>query len=212
MKILSLNDNNFEDCLRLAQDVLNADGAVILPTETVYGIAVRATSNRALQHLRKLKSRELTKALPVQVANIEQVNTLVKLSSKSIMLFEKFSPGPLTIVLPPLGKVNKLISGETHSIGVRIPSHPFTLKLLQSGALAVPSANPIGQSPAMTMAQAIEYFPSGVDLAIDAGACQSGLSSTVLSMIDDNPVILRQGQISELQIKQVLDTKTNASK
>lgn len=204
MKILSLKNDGFDACLAAAKEILAKDGAVVLPTETVYGIAVRADSNAALKNLRALKERENAKALPLQVTELSQLESIATVTPAARALFDAFTPGPLTVVLPPAGEVNPLISGEMATVGVRIPDNAFTRALLEDGPLAVPSANPIGEAAALTIEEAVAYFPFSVELGIDGGACQSNLASTVVGIDGSEPIIFREGPITEAQIRDVL--------
>lgn len=167
---------------------------VVFPTETVYGIAVNALDEAALEKLYQVKGRPKDKPLSWHVANLSQVYS--QLENKPDWLDDfltTFWPGPLTVVL-------KVGNGQT--CGFRMPDHPVALALIQESHVPVvaPSANLSGAVPPVTMEQALADLNGKVDLALDAGKTEVQQESTVLDLSSGEPQILRQGALSKEQI------------
>jgi len=128
-------------------------------------------------------------------------------------LAEAFWPGPMTLILPKAEHVLPQVTGGQDSVGLRIPSHPLALRLLQTfgGGVAAPSANRFGRlSP--TSADAVhEGLGDDVEMILDGGACEVGIESTIISLLGDKPVILRPGMIDSSQIEKVVGTVVSSA-
>lgn len=127
MKIIRIGNFSIDEALKEAKRVLEKGGLVIVPTETVYGIASK------LEHARRIykaKKRPRDKPLPVQttLCDIEKV---AQMNEKARLLAKKFWPGPLTIVMKAKPTVPEVVTAGTGKVGVRVPAHPFTLRLLE---------------------------------------------------------------------------------
>lgn len=161
---------------------------VIVPTETVYGLAADDRNPAAMGRLFDAKGRPQNKPIALLAASVDELDRHgVKLGPVARRLAEKFWPGPLTMVLDAP-------SGWT---GFRIPDHPVMQALLRAwgGVLAVTSANRSGEPPAQTAAAALTALEPFVALALDAGPVTGGVPSTVVKVMGDNVEILRAGAI-----------------
>ena len=167
---------------------------VIVPTETVYGLAADERNPAAMKKLFEAKGRPTDKPvalLAVGVAELERYGA--KLPPAAKKLAEKFWPGPLTLVLDsPAGW-----------LGFRIPDHPVMLALLRAwgGVLAVTSANRSGEPPATTATAALVALEPFVTLALDAGPAAGGVPSTVVKEEEMKLEVLREGAISKEEIR-----------
>ena len=122
------------------------------------------------------------------------------------LLIHAFMPGPLTVVLPCNDKVSKYITAGKASVAIRMPNHPLTYELIEDLGfpIAAPSANPFQQISPTTAAQ-VDYYFSKFDLPIlDGGPCQCGIESTIVGIINDNPIVYRKGAISIEEIEQIV--------
>lgn len=160
-----------------------------MPTETVYGLAARAGDPRAVEAVYRVKDRPRTKALPVQVATLAQVEALCVIPAAYLPALDRLWPGPLTAVLH--GR-----SGGV-SVGVRVPAHAVAAAvLLQMGEpLVVTSANRSGGFPAVEAGAAAASLLGEVDCVLDAGALGGGIASTVLDLTRMPPAIARRGPL-----------------
>ncbi|MGC8862268.1 MAG: L-threonylcarbamoyladenylate synthase, partial [Armatimonadota bacterium] len=123
------------ESIRLAADALRRGELVVFPTETVYGLAADALSEEAVRLVFEAKGRPQGQALPVQVAEVEQLSGVVReIPNAARVLAARFWPGPLTIVLPKSATLPDVVSGGKDTIGVRVPDHPVALALLREVA------------------------------------------------------------------------------
>jgi len=201
-KILKVNPlTPQEEIIRQAAKVLTDGGLVIIPTETVYGIAANALDKNALARLYKIKNRPKNKPFAILIAQKEKVQELAHdIPVAAYKLMNKFWPGPLTLIL-------KSISDD--KVGLRMPDNLVALKIImQSGLpLACPSANISGQPAPADFEQAIKDMDGLVELAIEAGLAKVGLESTVVDLSVEPAQIARSGAIKDEAIMTVIKTK-----
>jgi len=127
---------------------LEKGGAVVLPTETVYGLFAKALDKKAVDHVYQLKRRPRDKALNLNVAHLDDILNFSNNQPPYLQkLVDSFLPGPLTIILEANGKVPYWVNSGLPTVGFRMPSHPITLELIREfGPLIGPSANISGQA------------------------------------------------------------------
>jgi L-threonylcarbamoyladenylate synthase len=192
-----------------AAALLKQGEAVAFPTETVYGLGADATNEQAVRKIFEAKGRPSDNPLIVHVANTNQLEDLVEeVPDVAYKLLEAFSPGPLTLILKSKGTVAPNVSAGLDSIGIRIPSHPVGLRLLEEAAIpiAAPSANISGR-PSPTKAEHVVHDLDGRIAGImDGGPTGIGLESTVLDCTEAVPVILRPGGVTAEAIQKVIGT------
>ncbi len=190
-----------------AASVLQDGGLVVIPTETVYGIAAMANHGEAILRIYRIKGREAQKALLPHVSDLEMAQELGEVNSKARSLIAKFWPGPLTLIVPakPCAAIHNAARGGLDTVALRCPDHDFTQKLIRrlNHPLVAPSANLAGEQPPTKIAQLSEHIFENVDMIIDGGTGSDGLSSTLLDLTCDSPRILRQGMLPRTQIEQV---------
>lgn len=193
---------------------LNESEPVVMPTETVYGLASKIDDLESLKKIFIYKKRPFFDPLIVHIYDQKQVCELSHFESPLITdLMTKFWPGPLTLVLPKRNTVSDIVTSGLDSVGIRMPKHPLALDLLKSVnvPLAAPSANLFGQT-SPTMADHVERdFPNLKIL--DGGPCDIGIESTVLKIQpgENNIVslsILRKGVITQSAINEALKGST----
>ncbi len=185
MEVLSVND---PAAVARTAEVLRRPGAVVLvPTETVYGLVGNFADPEARARIFQLKARSADKKLGCFLASWRRYDG--EAPEYARRLAERYFPGPLTLILP--GK-----NGET--IGVRVPDHPFLLKVLAQlpFALAQTSANLSGAGDSPDCLAALAQLNGEVDLAIDGGALAPGaVGSTVVDCTGEVPRVVRQGKL-----------------
>ena len=177
--------------------ILKSGGLVALPTETVYGLGANALDERAVAKVFKAKNRPSFDPLIVHVASVAQARLIAEVSDEAAELFEKFSPGPLTLILPKKQIVPDLTTSGHTTVAVRIPNHPITLEVIRNSGLciAAPSANPFGYTSPTMAAHVIEQLGDRIDAVLDGGPCEVGIESTILELTN-TPRILRLGGLS----------------
>ena len=185
--------------LQQAVRVLDAGGVIVIPTDTVYGLACRIDDAAAIERIRVLKARPAAMAIAVLVADTEQASKIGDMTGAARAVVDEFWPGPLTVVLPTDRPMSAL--GIDGTIGVRCPEDRFVRDVARhTGPLATTSANCHGE-PTPTNAQSAAAGLLGVvDLVVDGGV-RSGQPSTVAA-VSPTVVVFRSGPISAEQIEQ----------
>jgi L-threonylcarbamoyladenylate synthase len=180
-----------------AAAVLEQGGVVVVPTDTVYGLAASISQDRAIRRIFELKDRPADRALPVLAPDTEAAMRIGVLDAGALSLASRFWPGPLTLVVRRTPGFDVDLGGrDDDTVGVRVPDHPMTLELLSlAGPLAVTSANRTGRSPAQSAAQARRDLAIGDDVMVLDGGHLNGAPSTVVSLVGD-PWVLREGVLS----------------
>ncbi len=186
--------------------VIEAGGLVILPTDTVYGVAADMWRPYAVEAIYRAKQRPPERAIPILLAGVEDIESVAeRVPDAAYQLAEAFWPGPLTIVVPKRPEVPEIVSALP-TIGVRIPDHPTTREVIRAcgGALAVSSANLSDEPPALTAREAAASLGDGVALVLDGGTCPGGTPSTVVDVTREGLVVVRRGPIGEAALREVL--------
>ncbi len=186
--------------------LLKEGGIVAIPTETVYGLGGDALNIQAVAKIFAVKNRPSFDPLIVHVSSIEQAHSIAYLNEQAIFLLEKFSPGPLTLVLPKKSVVPDLVTSGHPTVAIRIPNHPVAIELLkQSGlCIAAPSANPFGYTSPTTAKHVEDFLGSRIDAVLDGGACDIGIESTIIDLSGITPKVLRLGGLPYEQLTEVL--------
>jgi len=187
--------------------ILRRGGLVAFPTETVYGLGADAQRAEAVERIFAAKGRPSDHPVIVHVpAGADLGRWAARVPVAAERLAERFWPGPLTLVLPRGPRVPDAVTGGQNTVALRVPDHPLALALLSAfgDGIAAPSANRFGRvSP--TLAEHVrEELGSAVDLILDGGPCRVGLESTILSLVNDRPRVLRPGAITAAEIAEVL--------
>lgn len=166
-----------------------------VPTETVYGLAVRADNDDAIQKLLNLKHRHADsgKILSLMLPDVQHISRYAEFEGTARNVAQRFLPGELTIVLPKKNDFGHKYFDYFSTIGVRVPDHEYMLALLNKvGALLVTSANPKGEAPCLTSDELRERMPE-VD-GVVTGKSGGNLPSTVIDFSNTGePAVLRQG-------------------
>lgn len=188
--------------------VLNAGGLVILPTETVYGLAADAGDARAVASIFEAKGRPRFNPLIAHVADAVQAEAVAVFDRRAQALAEAFWPGPLTIVAPIRDRtgVCDLARAGLDSVAVRVPGHARARALISAFGRPVvaPSANRSGRPSPTTFADAVEETGFAAGAAIDGGPCAVGVESTVVSVLNGHVALLRPGSVTRDELEAVV--------
>ncbi len=193
-----------------AAAVIRAGGLVVLPTETVYGVAAALLDEAAIEKIYSAKGRPSHKPLPVLISDASQVRAAVRHVPRAARrLMEMFWPGPLTIVMDAAPAVPLAVTAATGTVGVRMPDDELALGLMrQAGVpLACTSANLSGDPSASGVDAIAGGFISRVDLVLDGGETPIGIPSTVVDLTGAAPRLIRAGSIAADDIEAVLGLK-----
>ncbi|WP_161948396.1 L-threonylcarbamoyladenylate synthase [Streptococcus suis] len=185
--------------------ILENGGAVILPTETVYGLFAQALNEDAVNRVYQLKQRPRDKAMNLNVSNLNDIYFF----SQNIpffleKLYNRFMPGPLTIILKANKNVPFWVNSGLDTVGFRLPNHEQTLRLIsETGPLIGPSANISGNESGKKFSDIQAQF--SVDLpGIEDDQALTGIDSTILDLSGQKARILRQGAISREEIQKAI--------
>ena len=183
------------------EKTLAAGGAVVLPTETVYGLFAQALNEEAVERVYELKRRPRDKALNLNVASLEEIYAFSKNQPTYLdQLYQAFLPGPLTIILQANDQVPTWINSGMDTVGFRIPKHLVTLDLIRKyGPLSGPSANLSGKVSGTSFQQIVMDFQEQVS-GVEDDAALTGQDSTILDLSGEKAHILRQGAITREDI------------
>lgn len=192
---------------RAAIEVLQQEGIVALPTETVYGLAGNAFSLKAIASIFKAKGRPLSDPLIVHILDLSWLERIVTLSpalKTSVMaLGEAFWPGPMTLLLPKKETVSPLVTAGLETVAVRIPASPIMREILSilQLPLAAPSANRFGRISPTSAHAVLSELEGEIPLILNGGSCKHGVESTILWPQEGVLQILRPGPITAEQLQ-----------
>lgn len=209
-KLLAKTPEEAQYAIQQAVGVLAGGGLVIFPTETVYGLAADALSDRAIRRVWEVKARPPDKPLPVQVANVDGLRLLWREVPDDLLpLINAFMPGALTLVYWRSALVPDVVTAGADTVGVRIPDHPVALALLRAFArpIVAPSANLSGDPPPRRVEEIPSLLLERVDLVIDAGDTGGGVPSTVLDVTVRAARLLRAGAVATHELRKYIDVE-----
>lgn len=181
--------------------LLRQNEVVAFPTETVYGLGANAKETEAVKKIYEAKGRPSDNPLIVHIADVQQLHEFAQIENEKVTaLMDAFWPGALTIVLPcKPGTLSKQVTAGLTTVGVRMPDHPVALELIRAAGLpiAAPSANRSGK-PSPTLADHVASDLDGkIAGIVDGGSTGIGVESTVVSCVNEIPVILRPGVLQK---------------
>ena len=200
-----------------AVTVLKKGGLVIYPTETVYGAGVDATSPRAVRKLVAYKNRPFGKPFSVAVINLAMAEKFAFLNTTAKNLYQKFLPGPLTVVSKGKHAVAPGVESEDGTLGIRIPDYKLVIDMVNmfGKPITATSANASYQKRPYRIKDILKNLSQKqkglIDLIIDAGELPCNEPSTVVDTTLDDPVVLRQGEIKFSQKNEVFSRGEEAT-
>lgn len=196
------------DDLEPLHSALAAGELVLIPTDTVYGVACAAHIQPACAELYRLKERDSEQPTAIVCGSVETVfeSALPELFGRAGSAARKLLPGAVTLVVPNPARRFRWLSGGSDSLGVRVPVlEPSLLAAIdRTGALAVASANRRGESAPASFVDVAPEILAATSVAVDFGACAAGAASTVIDLRGREPEILREGPVSLEEIRRRL--------
>ena len=176
---------------------------IVYPTDTLYGLGADIFNDEAVKKVFKIKKREKTNALPIAVADVNELEKIAFVDDKSRCLIKAFLPGKLTVVLKKKNIVSDLVTGGSDNVAIRIPDNKIALYLLSNfGPLTATSANIHGKkTPVNIIDINIQFKSSDIAVYIDNGILD-GVPSTIVDMTQEPFKIIRKGSIT---VKQIMD-------
>ncbi|WP_067860431.1 L-threonylcarbamoyladenylate synthase [Nocardia shimofusensis] len=192
--------------LTAATSALKSGRLVVMPTDTLYGLAADAFDSTAVAELLAAKRRGRDMPVPVLVGSWNTIDGLVfSVRPQARELIRAFWPGGLSLVVQQAPSLAWDLGDTRGTVMLRMPLHPVALDLLREvGPLAVSSANVSGQPPATTVAEAREQLGSLVSVYLDGGPAAHAVASTIVDLTADQPRVLREGAVAVTEIAEVL--------
>ena len=201
--------NNLSN-IKKAIKYLNNNECVGIPTETVYGLAANAYSDKGTLKIFKLKKRPKKNPLIVHYYNLNDLKKDCLISLEFLKLYKKFCPGPISFVLKLKrnSRISNNVTNNKKTIAVRFPRHQLTRKLLKflKYPLAAPSANLSRKISPVSKKDVVDEFGKKIKFILDGGQSKIGVESTIVSLIN-KPKILRLGGIERNKINKFLINK-----
>ena len=182
-----------------AADRLRAGGLVAFPTETVYGLGADAMNPDAVARVYEIKRRPTRSPLIVHVADEDMARSVAEVwPDDASAIAGAFWPGPVSIIVPRADRLPEVVTGGGATVAIRCPDHPMALALIRAlgGPLVAPSANLSGELSPTRAEHVRASFTEDEVLVLDGGPCESGIESTVVSVVDRPARVLRRGVIS----------------
>ncbi len=201
--------------LKKAKKNIENNNIIGLPTETVYGLAGNAYSDKSVKKIFDLKKRPSTNPLIVHFNGINNLKKDININKNFIKLYKAFCPGPITFILykKPKSKISQMVTVNNKTVAIRFPSHKVAKDLLKilNVPLAAPSANISSKLSPTCASDVVDEFKKKIKFILDGGRCKIGLESTIVDLTG-KPVILRQGSISARDIYKILKKKITVNK
>ncbi len=208
--------NSSDKKISEAAKIISNGGIVAFPTETVYGLGADATNPTAVARIFEAKQRPRLDPLIVHIADHTQINEVVKsVPPRAALLIEKFWPGPLTLILPKKEIIPDIVTSGLAGVGIRMPDNNIARSMISlcGKPVAAPSANKFGSVSPTCAAHVREQLGDCVDMILDGGSCSVGVESTIISFMNEDPVLLRPGGLSlesiQKEIGKVIIPDTN---
>ena len=175
---------------------LQDGGVVVLPTDTLYGLVASIHNEEAVERVYVLRGRDADKPCIILVADVSQIPDTDHWTDAHWHIAHRYWPGKLSLVAPVGETTPEYLHRGTHTLAYRVPADANLRELLAAtGPLIAPSANMQGHEPATTVGEARDYFSDQVDAYVEGGRRSDTTPSTVVTIKDGRPVVLRQGAV-----------------
>ncbi len=190
-----------------AADLMRGGGVVCIPTRCLYGLAADALNPAAVERVFEIKERPADLPLLVLISRPEQLEGLAgEITEAARLLMERFWPGRLTLVLAARPGIAARLTAGTGRIGIRLAAHPVARALVEAFGRPVTgtSANLSGAGGCRKIAELDPRVAARVELILDAGELKGGIGSTVVDVTGEEPLMIREGEVSRVEIKAAL--------
>jgi L-threonylcarbamoyladenylate synthase len=169
--------------IRRAAEVIRGGGIVVYPTETVYGIGVDAMNEETILSAFRIKRRPLDMPLFIAVCSFEMMEDVALLNEEEMEIAKALLPGPVSILVLKKGCVPSALTAGSSKVGLRFPSHPVALKLIEaSGPITSTSANITGKPSPVSLQELDALIYADADIVLDGGRCDYGSASTFVDL------------------------------
>jgi tRNA threonylcarbamoyl adenosine modification protein (Sua5/YciO/YrdC/YwlC family) len=177
-------------------DVLANGGIIAYPTDTFYGIGCDLLNKNAIEKIYKLKRRSPSKPFSFICSDLKNIGEYAQVSNYAYKTMKRLLPGPYTFILEGSRLVPKIMLTKRQSVGIRVPDHPICLSIVQGLGHPVISTSATDPETGEVLFSPIDIkdkLGHAIDLIVDAGSSVPGKPSSVISLVDDVPEVLREG-------------------
>lgn len=194
------NENQIDEIVK----ILNADGVISVPTDTVFGLCARINSIKAKENLMNAKNRPEFKRFPIMCANLEQIKKVAIVSETAERIIKEFMPGPITIILNKKEEVPDYVTNSSDTIAIRMATSEVLVELINKLGCPIflSSANQSGEPVSKNLNEIEKNCPK-ISGMLD-GNVKFGMSSTIVNCSEDKVEILRKGPIGLDEIIKVI--------
>ena len=201
--------------LKKAKKNVENNNVIGIPTETVYGLAGNAYSNKSVKKIFVLKKRPYYNPLIIHFKNLESLKKDALINNSFLKLYKAFCPGPITFILKkkPKSEISYIATAKKNTVAVRFPKHKVARKLLRllKVPLAAPSANIFAKLSPTSSIDVVDEFKNKIKFILDGGRSKIGLESTIIDLTG-SPKILRTGFVTPQKISKILKKKITINK
>jgi L-threonylcarbamoyladenylate synthase len=206
--IIKINPREVEaQKIQIIAGALSRGEVIAYPTDTYYGLGASCFLKKAIRKIYRVKHRQMSKALPVLIADVKMVREIAADIPPSFRpLTAEFWPGPLTLVLKGAALLPSELVGPEQTIGIRLPAVPWLRELIRRAGFPViaTSANISGGGEIASVEKVVEVFEHKVDLIVDGGQIPGALPSTVIDLTSGAPILVREGAIPKSRLRKYL--------
>lgn len=197
-----------DEGLNRAKQALDRSALVVMPTDTVYGIAADAFDPTGVRRLLRAKGRGRDMPTPVLISSVDVLMGLATgVTAEARELANAFWPGGLTLILRQQPSLRWDLGDSRGTVALRVPAHDDAIALLRdTGPLAVSSANVTGLPPAVTVEAARDMLGESVQIYLDGGTSPGAMASTIVDATTDILVVRRQGSVSVDELRSVVSS------
>jgi len=215
MKIVKLNQRNFNNTLKLAKKALENDGLIVAPFDTTYGLCANSLSSAAVKKIYEFKGKSFGKAISITLKNLKEIEKYTFVSKEQKAILKTLLPGPFTVILKSKHKTAPEIEAEDKTIGIRIINYPFINKLLDNLDYPITSTS-AGKGPHYSVSSFLKTLSQKkkamISLIINAGKLPKRPTSTVIRLVKDELKVLREGVLNPKLIERFISKSENNTK
>ncbi|MBP5678257.1 MAG: threonylcarbamoyl-AMP synthase [Bacilli bacterium] len=197
MKTKIIKGKPTEEELEEIVTLLDQDGLIVFPTDTVYGLACNCYSKKGIEKIFQVKKRDHKKPINVLTDSLEKIKEIAYVSAKEEELIEKYMPGALTVILDKKENIPGILTAELNTVGVRIPKDDIALEILRRVPypLATTSVNESGESAGIQLSDFQKLLEGKVEIMIDGGPSKLQVASTIIRVENNQIKVLREGSL-----------------
>jgi L-threonylcarbamoyladenylate synthase len=202
-EIIKITEKNLKKAIEKAAGIIKNGGAIVYPTDTLYGLGVNALDEKSVEKVFEIKGRNYDKPISIAVSDLTEVKKYAEFTPLAVRIAKKFLPGPLTLILPSRNNLPKQLNPDD-KVRIRIPDNGIALEIIKKSGvpLTATSANLSGGKDPINAKEAVRQIGDKIDFVLDAGRCKYRKGSTIVKIVDGKIEIIREGVIPRKKLIQ----------